>query len=182
MCSQMTHQHNCENTFQVPVYITSVRLWVILLHHLYLHITLFHFVDASSCRISHILSALSLLFPPFLFFFSSSSIIQRWQLLLSFGSSDPGMLWPSLASLWLPGHGAACSPGPSFAYNSRCGRYYICSVSSEGYKDSGSALQFSPARFTLKKRNGVFTFQIPLHHAHLMLQYYFLTGSFGYRG
>lgn len=45
-------------------------------------------------------------------FLSTSSIIQRWQLLLSSGSSDPGMLWPGLASLWLPGHGGACSPGP----------------------------------------------------------------------
>lgn len=111
---------------------------------LYLHISLFDFVDASSC--SHILSPL-----PSFPFFSSSSIIQRWQLLLSSGSSDPGMLWPSLASLWLPGHGAACSTGPSFAYNSRCGRHWISSVSSEGYKDSGSALQFSAARFALKK-------------------------------
>lgn len=107
-------------------------------------------------------SLLSLLFPPFPFF-SSSSIIQPWQLLLS---SDPGALWPSLASLWLPGHGTACSPGPSFAHNSRCGRY--C-VSSEGYKDSGSTLQFSPARFTLKKNNKpVFSFFIPLRHAHLL--------------
>lgn len=98
--------------------------------HLYLHITSYA-VDASSLC--------SLLFPPFPFF-SSSSIIQPWQLLLSSGSSDPAALWPSLASLWLPGHGTACTPGPSFAHNSRCGHYWASSVSSEGYKDSGSAL------------------------------------------
>lgn len=91
---------------------------------------------ASSCRTSLFLSSLSSSL-----LFSASSIIQRWQLLLSSASSDRGMLGlvsPPPGSLGM----APRSPRPSLAYNSRCGLYSISSVSSEVYKDSGRASNF----------------------------------------
>lgn len=95
----------------------------------------FHFVNLG-------LTIFSLL-PP-------SSIIQHWQLLLS----SPLKLWPGSRLPPAPWAWRRVQPRPSFAYDSLCGRCRRFSVSSEGYKDSGNALQCPPARFTLYKKHG----------------------------
>lgn len=106
---------------------------------------------------------------------SASSIIQRWQLLLSSGSSDPGMLWPGLASLWLPGHGGACSPGPRSPTIVFVGAilYILCFIWGLQRLRQRSAM-FSSQIYALK--NCVFTSEISLCHSALYFNIILLPG------
>lgn len=137
--------------------------------HLYLHMFLFgFFLGCCWCLIfldrPYSLSSSSLLF------LWASSIIQHWQLLLSSGSSDPGMLWPGSRLPLAPWASRRVQPRPSLAYNSLCGCCCISSVSSGGYKDSGSALGvqqpdllFRKTVFSLSKSISVTRFNLHLN-------------------
>lgn len=130
--------------------------------YLHIYLILFYFVDSSSCRTSHILCACSFLFPPSLSLHLINNTALATLAFLWFLWSWHALAWSRLPLA--PWAWRRVQPRPSFAYNSLCGRCYISSVSSEGYKDSASALQCSPARFTLKK-NIFFHFQSP-HPSH----------------
>lgn len=108
---------------------------------------IYFFLLCSSCRTSHILCARSLLFPPFLSLHLINNTVLATLAFLWFLWSWHALAWSRLPLA--PWAWRRVQPRPSFAYNSLCGCCYISSVSSEGYKDSASTLQCSPARFTL---------------------------------
>lgn len=109
--------------------------------------TVFHFycVDASSCRTSHILSALSALPspPPSLSLRLINNTALAILAFLWFLWSWHALAWSRLPSGSL-GMAARAAPAPCSPTIVFVHAIYISSVSSEGYTDSGSARQCSP--------------------------------------